>query len=203
MLSWPYSSAPKATEAVGGSPPAGRQSVWAASGGHRTGPARAHPRQWCPRRVMNAALRNLPIAMAALLLLGTLLPGCRSPQSTPAPSKPAEARPAEWTVIVAEATGGADPFTEYGTNSQYALIPHVVEPLMHAELLPDGKAWGIVNDLAESWSFPDPTTLRVELKRGVRFHNGEEVTAEHVKYAYDSIVFAPQPGRRANTLKAL
>jgi peptide/nickel transport system substrate-binding protein len=152
---------------------------------------------------MNAALRNLPVRIAVLLLLGTLLSGCGSPQSPPAPSKPAETRPAEWTAIVAEATGGADPFTEYGTNSQFALIPHVIEPLMHAELLPDGKAWGIVNDLAESWTFADPTTLRVELKRGVRFQNGEELTAEHVKYAYDSIVFVPQPGRRANTLKAL
>src|SRR3954451_79650 len=144
MVSWPYSSTPKATEAVGGRRPRTAKHPGRLQAGTRLGPTRTQPHQWCPRRVMNAALRTLPLAMAALLLLGTLLPGCRSPQSPPAPSKPAEARPAEWTVIVAEATGGADPFTEYGTNSQYALIPHVVEPLMHAELLPDGKAWGIV-----------------------------------------------------------
>src|SRR5262249_18619651 len=99
--------------------------------------------------------------------------------------------------------GGADPFTEYGTNAQYQVIPHVVEPLLHTAMLPDGSSWGVVNDLAESWSFPDPLTFVVVLKQGVHFQNGEELTSEHVQYAYDSIVKADKPGRRAVTLKVL
>src|SRR5687768_7521009 len=99
-------------------------------------------------------------------------------------------RPTEWNVIIAEPTGGGDPLSEYGTNAQYYLMGHVLEGLVHIEMLPDGSAWGVINDLAERWSFPDPTTLLVELKRGVRFHNGETLTAEHVKYAYDALMTA-------------
>src|SRR5581483_6290919 len=102
-----------------------------------------------------------------------------------------------------EQTGGADPLSEYGTNAQYQLPIHVLEPLMHVEMLPDGSAWGVVNDLAERWSFPNPTTFEVEVKKGIQFQNGEELTAEHVKYAYDGLVFAEKPGRRAVPLKVL
>src|SRR5262245_2809798 len=85
----------------------------------------------------------------------------------------AAARPTQWTVVVSEKTGGADPLSEYGTNSQYFLVPHVVEALVHLELMPDQRAWGVVPVLAEKWSFPDPRTLVIELRRGIKFQNGE------------------------------
>src|SRR5215475_6277109 len=88
------------------------------------------------------------------------------------------ARPTQWTVVVSENTGGADPLSEHGTNSQYYPIPHVVEALPRLELLPNERTWSVVPELAEKWSFPDPKTLQVELRRGVKFHNGEELTAE-------------------------
>src|SRR5215510_5372484 len=78
------------------------------------------------------------------------------------------ARPTQWTVVISEKTGGADPLSEHGTNSQYSLIPHVVDPLVRLELLPDQRAWGVVPVLAEKWSFPDPRTFLVEVKRGVK-----------------------------------
>ena len=115
----------------------------------------------------------------------------------------ADARPAQWTVVVAEKTGGADPLSEHGTNSQYYLIPHVVEPLVRIELLAEERAWGIAPVLAERWSFPDPKTFVVELRRGIRFQNGEELTAEHVKAAFDAFVSPEKPGRRGVVLKAL
>jgi ABC-type transport system substrate-binding protein len=113
------------------------------------------------------------------------------------------APPAQWTVVVSEKTGGADPLSEYGTNSQYYLIPHVVEPLVRIELLPDEHTWGVAPVLAEKWSFPDPRTFVVELRRGVKFQNGEELTAEHVKAAFDAFVTPEKPGRRGVVLKAL
>src|SRR3989442_6935854 len=113
------------------------------------------------------------------------------------------ARPTQWTIVVSEKTGGADPLSEHGTNSQYYLHPHVVEPLVHIELLPDQKTWGVAPVLAEKWSFPDPKTFVVELRRGVKFQNGEELTAEHVKAAFDAFVTPEKPGRRGVVLKAL
>ena len=118
-------------------------------------------------------------------------------------SDPAGARPAQWTIVVSEKTGGADPLSEYGTNSMYYLTPHVVEALFRVELLPDERAWGVVPVLAEKWSFPDPKTFVVELRRGIKFQNGEELTAEHVKAAFDAFVSPEKPNRRGLVLKAL
>jgi peptide/nickel transport system substrate-binding protein len=118
-------------------------------------------------------------------------------------SHAAAARPTQWTVVVSEKTGGADPLSEHGTNSQYYLIPHVVEPLVRIELQTGERAWGVVPVLAEKWSFPDPRTFVVEVKRGVKFQNGEELTAEHVKAAFDGFVSPEKPGRRGVVLKAL
>lgn len=42
--------------------------------------------------------------------------------------------------------------------------------------------------LAERWEFVDDTTLRVTLKDGLVFHNGEPVNAEAVKYSFERLV---------------
>ncbi|WP_239642018.1 ABC transporter substrate-binding protein [Natrinema versiforme] len=39
--------------------------------------------------------------------------------------------------------------------------------------------------LAEDWTQLDPTTYRVSLREGVRFHNGEELTAAHVAGSFE------------------
>src|SRR5215208_1558970 len=150
----------------------------------------------------NVALLGRPLLLLALIV-GLVLPACAPRESPSAPGQSQSARPAEWNVVIAEQTGGADPISEYGTNSQYQLPIHVLEPLMHVEMLPDGSAWGVVNDLADHWAFLNPTTFEVVVKQGVQFQNGEELTAEHVKYAYDAVVFAEKPGRRAVPLKVL
>ena len=46
----------------------------------------------------------------------------------------------------------------------------------------DGKRVRFVPDLAEKWEMPDPVTHILTLRRGVKFHTGEEFTAEDVKW---------------------
>jgi peptide/nickel transport system substrate-binding protein len=57
---------------------------------------------------------------------------------------------------------------------------HVFEALTHvdedARLLPG---------LAQSWRVVDPTTWEFKLRRGVRFHDGSELTAEDVAFSID------------------
>ena len=59
----------------------------------------------------------------------------------------------------------------------YAVHDAMVRPL-------PGQKMG--NSLAESWrESPDGLTYEFKLRRGLKFHNGEPVTAEDVKFSYD------------------
>src|SRR5207247_11411032 len=42
--------------------------------------------------------------------------------------------------------------------------------------------------LAESWRNVNPTTWEVKLRRGIKFHNGEEFTAESVKFTIERAI---------------
>src|SRR5437870_3138028 len=67
----------------------------------------------------------------------------------------------------------------------YALHDALVRPL-------PGQKMG--NSLAESWSeSPDGLTYEFKLRRGLKFHNGEPVTAEDVKFSFE-----PYKGAGAN-----
>src|SRR6201999_79424 len=43
-------------------------------------------------------------------------------------------------------------------------------------------------DLAESWQVVDPVTYVFKLRRGVKFHNGREMSADDVKFSFDRAV---------------
>src|SRR5438445_724492 len=48
----------------------------------------------------------------------------------------------------------------------------------------DGRDF--VGELAESWKLVDQTTWQFKLRRGVKFHNGEELNAAAVKFTFDT-----------------
>lgn len=58
---------------------------------------------------------------------------------------------------------------------------------------------GVAPGLAESWDFPNDTTLVVRLKPGLTFHNGEPVNAESVRFSFERLMdpdlASPHAGR--------
>jgi peptide/nickel transport system substrate-binding protein len=67
-------------------------------------------------------------------------------------------------------------------TSAVALIMHVTEPLLHRDR--NMKAIGV---LAESWEPIAGKGWRFKLRKGVKFHNGEDFNAESVKYTVESL----------------
>src|SRR5205823_7976645 len=57
------------------------------------------------------------------------------------------------------------------------------EPLFTVDF--DGQ---IVPGLAEKLDQPDPTTYLITLRRGVQFQNGDELTADDVKFSFDRVM---------------
>ncbi|WP_207063793.1 ABC transporter substrate-binding protein [Motiliproteus sp. SC1-56] len=53
------------------------------------------------------------------------------------------------------------------------------------------KELGFDPRLAESWERIDDKTVRFKLRRGVKFHSGNELTAEDVRWTYDRLVTSP------------
>ena len=62
------------------------------------------------------------------------------------------------------------------------------KPLIYENLVWIDYAMKPQPQLATSWKMTDPTTYVFQLRKGVKFHNGDEMTAEDVKYSYDRII---------------
>lgn len=50
-----------------------------------------------------------------------------------------------------------------------------------------GEGMKIVPDLAESWTNPNPNTFIFKLHKGVKFHDGNEMTSDDVKFTLDRV----------------
>jgi len=53
--------------------------------------------------------------------------------------------------------------------------------------------------LAETWEIPDPQTYIFHLHHGVRFHNGQPLTARDVKWTFDSLISGKLRSAKAST----
>jgi len=74
-------------------------------------------------------------------------------------------------------------------------VIHPMAPHYNTLLRPDPNdktASRIVGDLAESWTISkDGRVYTLRLRRGVKFHDGSEMTSRDVKASYDKIIFPP------------
>ena len=143
-------------------------------------------------RSIRASSSGLAIGVALGLALATA--GCSKELPAPIPTAhPGDPTPRRGGMLTSATFGEIrtlDP-----ANMGDGLVPQILQSLF-AGLIDydlDGK---IVPDLADHWTTSeDGTTFRFVLREGVRFHDGEEVTADDVKRSVERALHpsAPNP----------
>ena len=63
-----------------------------------------------------------------------------------------------------------------------------IDELLFDSLVRRDEHFNLKPWLAESWEIPDPLTYIFHLRHGVRFHNGQPLTARDVKWTFDSLI---------------
>ncbi len=102
-----------------------------------------------------------------------------SPSASPAPSGTVPT--GQLTIDQAAEIESLDPYLSYevaGFSVHHNLFDYLVERDSQGKLVPG---------LAESWRAIDDTTLELALRRGVKFHNGEDFNADAVKLSVERI----------------
>lgn len=113
--------------------------------------------------------------VAAAVSLGALLAGQAGAQTL--------------TIGVRGGPDSIDPhFTATGTHAES--LKHIFDTLTWS-----GDGLEVEPRLAESWKPIDPTTWEFKLRKGVKFHDGSDFTAEDVKFSIERIpvVTGPNP----------
>src|SRR5260370_29959340 len=86
-----------------------------------------------------------------------------------------------WGVHVSLAPTWFDPAEPPGI-----ITPYMVMYALHDALVKPMPGQALAPSLAESWSASeDALTYEFVLRRGVKFHNGDEVTAADVKFSFE------------------
>jgi peptide/nickel transport system substrate-binding protein len=159
--------------------------------------------------------------LGAVAMLTPLLAACQQPSAQPAAGgKPSEtAKPSEAAKPAAPAAtsapaAAAKPAASGGElrvgleSDVVTLDPpmftdvysNYVSSQIHETLFQVDHDMKIVPMLAEKLEQPDDKTYVIALKKGVKFHNGEELTADDVKFTYGRVMDPATKSPRAANL---
>lgn len=137
------------------------------------------------RGLSRRSLLRLGLTGGAVILTPAILAACSTPESP----KPGESsgsgtlRKGGTLTIGADADPvGLDPKTTTAFSS------YDFTSLMYTGLLRWNAKMEIEPDLATGYETPNDTTYIFKLRKGVKFHNGQELTAEDVKYTFDRVL---------------
>ena len=172
-------------------------------------PAAAKPTQAAePTVARQIAQPTPPPAAPAAAPAATLPP---SGQAAPAAAKPTEAPAAAKPAAAAQGNvkrGGTmnlhrqtdwptlDPHTAQ-TNSLDMILTY--DYLTRVDLNKQTGAWETKPGLAESWELPDPQTVVLKLRKGVKFHDGTDFNAEAVKWNLNRMKTHPKSSAKIAT----
>src|SRR4051812_8411685 len=125
-----------------------------------------------------------------------------APQASPKPVITAAAAPPSGAATPAPAAAANKPvkkggILKMGINQESATIdPHKsrdiagtqIKGLVYSQLLKYYKGRQLVPDLADKYDTVDETTYVFTLKKGIKFHDGADLTSADVKASYDRIL---------------
>ncbi|MFS0593459.1 ABC transporter substrate-binding protein [Cytobacillus horneckiae] len=125
------------------------------------------------------------LAFSLVLLLSACTSGTAEDSSESSVDGNDPTSPKKDSLVVAyeadAATLMANIDVNYVTDAQ---IRNIYDPLIDR----DGKTGDFVPVLAESWENVDEHTWKIQLKEGIKFHNGADFNAEAAKYSIDFIL---------------
>jgi peptide/nickel transport system substrate-binding protein len=148
------------------------------------------------------------ISISLLMILGILLSACA--QATPQVSEPSvvkETVVVRETVVVTEKQEVEKLVTPTAVPGSQTIIvglvssPLTLDPADHRDrvtetvirnmfdgLVTRDHISGVHNELAESLTWKDNQTLEIQLRQGVKFHDGSDMTADDVVYTFNRII---------------
>lgn len=103
------------------------------------------------------------------------------------------------TLVVAQGSD-AKTLDPHMTNDQPSSR---VAAQIYSQLVTVDENMDIVPDLAESWTKIDNNTTQFKLRQGVKFHNGEELTAADVKFTLERMIDSPTVAHIAGTIQSI
>ncbi len=118
------------------------------------------------------------LSRRTLLAMPALLPGAAFADTAPRP---------HLRVAVADLPATLEPIRDMG-NVGTRLTYSCFDTLIRRDFLsaPGGSGTALVPSLAQSWERVSPQELIVRLRPGVRFHNGDLMTAEDVAFTFSA-----------------
>ncbi|HYG58710.1 MAG TPA: ABC transporter substrate-binding protein [Symbiobacteriaceae bacterium] len=135
--------------------------------------------------------RRLFAALVAILTLALALSGCGSGNKPTEQTQPTEAtKPAPAALKTLTIPILVDPGTGDGqmTTEEYLMPLNLFDRLVEVETTGPGQS-KLVAGLAERWeASADGKAYTFFLRKGVKFHNGEELTADDVVYTFDRML---------------
>jgi ABC-type transport system substrate-binding protein len=156
--------------------------------------ARSSRRQWLRR----AAAGSAAIAASAAIACGKAKPAPSGGAAKPAAANAQPARGGYLSHMLPYSPAVIDPDTTEDLTGYGFTEMDWYEPLLRIDYTP-APDWRIANKaipwLADSFEQADPTTYTFTIRKGVKFHNGDTLTAQDVLFSYARI---KDPAVKAN-----
>lgn len=137
--------------------------------------------------------RKIIALLVAIFMMTAMISGCKSTDSDPSKGKDADKKTTGENVKTDIVIGvdkdlvSLDPHAARDLTTSRALL------LLYNGLVDiDPKTVDIIPNVAESWEQPSPTEYIFHIKKGIKFHNGDEVKASDVKFSLERAMASPK-----------